>query len=129
MHVLEFIAANHPRSQEMHVPARSSEYVPFPQIWHAVAPASEKVPALHVSQLVFLPIIVEYAPAGHRLQSRSVVFVQAVHPGVGLYFPAAQERHGPPALPNRPGRQLQFSMLHESGWLNVPSEQVPSSPE
>jgi len=46
---------------------------------------------------VFRPRTVEYVPTSHRLQSRSVVLVQATHPGNKLYLPAPHWMHGPPA--------------------------------
>jgi hypothetical protein len=75
--------------------------VPFAHTPHAVAPTVlagyEYFPAPQTSHVLFLPNIVEYLPSSHRLQSRSVVLEQALHPGIRLYFPAPHMIQGPPA--------------------------------
>jgi hypothetical protein len=77
------------------------EILPFAQSSHVRAPlvfsGYEYLPALHTSQLVFLPSTLDDVPSAHSWQSTSDVFEQAMQPGNVLYLPAEHMMQGPPA--------------------------------
>jgi len=106
---------------------------PIPQSSQVLAPrvfsGEENLPDWQTSQLVFLPNSLEAVPSSHRLQSRSVVLEQAIHPGNRLYLPAEHMIHGPPAGPHRPLMHEQFRRSQARGGENVPSGHVASNPE
>ena len=106
---------------------------PTPQSSQVLAPlvfsGKENFPAVQISQVVFLPKTLEAVPSSHRLQSRSVVLEQALHPGKRLYLPAEHRMHGPPAGPHRPLMHEQFRRSQDSGGEKVPSGHVAFSPE
>lgn len=106
---------------------------PIPQSSQDIAPrvfaGNEYLPAVHTSQVVFLPNTLEAVPSSHRLQSRSVVLEQAIQPGNRLYLPAEHRMHGPPAGPHLPLMHEQFRRSQASGGEKVPSGHVASNPE
>jgi hypothetical protein len=126
------LTANWPSRQLVQLLARAPEIVPFAQGSHVKAPlwlaGDENFPARQASHVVFLPSIVEAVPSSHRLQSRSVVLVQAMHPGNVLYLPAEHKMQGPPVGPHLPAMHEQFSLSQARLGLYVPSEHWACNP-
>jgi len=126
------LTADWPCRQLVQLLARGPEIVPSAQGSHVKAPlwlaGDENFPARQASHVVFLPSIVEAVPSSHRLQSRSVGLVQAMHPGNVLYLPAEHKMQGPPVGPHRPAMQEQFSLSQARLGLYVPSEHWACNP-
>jgi len=106
---------------------------PIPQSSQDLAPlvfsGKENLPAVQTSQVVFLPNTLEAVPSSHRLQSRSVVLEQALHPGKRLYLPAEHRMQGPPGGPHLPLMHEQLRRSQAKGGEKVPSGHVASKPE
>jgi hypothetical protein len=132
VHKLAPPTANQPSRQFVQLLARAPETVPFAQGSHVKAPlwlaGDENFPARQASHVVFLPSMVEAVPSSHRLQSRSVVLVQAMHPGNVLYLPAEHKMQGPPVGPHRPAMHEQFKRSQAKLGLYVPSEHWACNP-
>ncbi len=132
VHVLTPPTANWPSWQFVQLLARAPEIVPFAQDSHVRAPnwlaGDENLPARQTSHVVFLPSMVEAVPSSHRLQSRSVVLVQALQPGNVLYLPAEHRIQGPPVGPHLPAMHEQFKRSQARLGLYVPSEQSACKP-
>jgi hypothetical protein len=132
VHVLAPPTAKVPLKQFVQLLAPAPEIVPFAQGSHVRAPnwlaGDENLPARQTSHVVFLPSIVEAVPSSHGLQSVSVVLVHAIQPRIVEYFPDEHMIQGPPAGPQKPLEQLQFSLSQAKLGLYVPSEQSACKP-
>lgn len=86
-----------------------TEIVPAAHFSHVKAPrwlaGKENLPAVHTSQVEFLPSTLDAVPSPHSSQSTSDVLEQALQPGYRLYLPAPQTIQGPPGGPQRPIRK------------------------
>jgi len=126
------LTADWPCRQFVQLLARGPEIVPSAQGSHVKAPlwlaGDENFPARQASHVVFLPSMVEAVPSSHRLQSRSVVLVQAMHPGNVLYLPAEHKMQGPPVGPHLPAMHEQFKRSQARLGLYVPSEHWACNP-
>jgi hypothetical protein len=126
------LTADWPCRQFVQLLARGPEIVPSAQGSHVKAPlwlaGDENFPARQASHVVFLPSMVEAVPSSHRLQSRSVVLVQALQPGNVLYLPAEHKMQGPPVGPHRPAMHEQFKRSQARLGLYVPSEHWACNP-
>ena len=132
MQTLAPLTAYQPSRHDVQLPLPTPETVPFAQASHVRAPfwfaGKEYLPAGQTSHVVFLPSTLEAVPSSHRLQSRSVVLVQALHPGNVLYLPAEQTMQGPPVGPHLPAMHEQLSLSHARLGLYVPSEHWACTP-